>query len=190
MTTGMYCNIHILEIMCRSAFKSTLSYPSSQVCPISCNFTGGKSDQTRMLEEIPRSGSDSLPLLLSLAGRSMQSRSTGLLSRPLDGARQLLRGILGLSEPMPRQVSWLTVLQLLRGILGLSEPMPRQVSTVSILNNRRTDRQIDRQEPGRRQKGRMTGRQNGWTTERQTQTYREARQQMTDKLTDRKTDRS
>jgi hypothetical protein len=29
MSTGMYCNIHLLEIMRRSAFKSPLSYPSS-----------------------------------------------------------------------------------------------------------------------------------------------------------------
>ena len=28
-STGMYCNIHLLEIMRRSAFKSPLSYPSS-----------------------------------------------------------------------------------------------------------------------------------------------------------------
>ena len=26
--TGMYCNIHLLEIMRRTAFKSPLSYPS------------------------------------------------------------------------------------------------------------------------------------------------------------------
>jgi hypothetical protein len=29
MSTGMYCNIHLLEIMRRLAFKSPLSYPSS-----------------------------------------------------------------------------------------------------------------------------------------------------------------
>ncbi len=29
MSTGMYCNTHLLEIMRRSAFKSPLSYPSS-----------------------------------------------------------------------------------------------------------------------------------------------------------------
>jgi hypothetical protein len=29
MSTGMYYNIHLLEIMRRSAFKSPLSYPSS-----------------------------------------------------------------------------------------------------------------------------------------------------------------
>ncbi len=29
LSTGMYCNIHLLEIMRRSAFKSPLSYPSS-----------------------------------------------------------------------------------------------------------------------------------------------------------------
>ncbi len=29
MSSGMYCNIHLLEIMRRSAFKSPLSYPSS-----------------------------------------------------------------------------------------------------------------------------------------------------------------
>jgi hypothetical protein len=28
MSTGMYCNIHLLEIMRLSAFKSPLSYPS------------------------------------------------------------------------------------------------------------------------------------------------------------------
>jgi hypothetical protein len=32
--------------------------------------------------------------------------------------QQLLRGILGLSEPMLLWVSWLTLQQLLRGILG------------------------------------------------------------------------
>ncbi len=69
-----------------------------------------------------------LPLPRSLAGLSQQSRSTGLLSRVLDGALQLLVGILGPSEPMPRQVSWLTLQQLLRGILGFSEPMPRRAS--------------------------------------------------------------
>ncbi len=30
MSTGMYCNIHLLEIMRLSAFKPPLSYPSSQ----------------------------------------------------------------------------------------------------------------------------------------------------------------
>ena len=29
ISTGMYCNTHLLEIMRRSAFKSPLSYPSS-----------------------------------------------------------------------------------------------------------------------------------------------------------------
>ncbi len=29
MSTGMYCNMHLLEIMSRSDFKSPLSYPSS-----------------------------------------------------------------------------------------------------------------------------------------------------------------
>jgi hypothetical protein len=42
----------------------------------------------------------------SLAGRSLRSRSTSLLSRLLDGAQQLLLGSLGLSELMPLQVSW------------------------------------------------------------------------------------
>ncbi len=34
MSTGMYCNIHLLEIMHRSSFKSPLSYPSSQILTI------------------------------------------------------------------------------------------------------------------------------------------------------------
>ncbi len=34
MSTGMYCDTHRLEIMRLSAFKSTLSYPSSQGRPI------------------------------------------------------------------------------------------------------------------------------------------------------------
>jgi hypothetical protein len=29
ISTGMYCNIHLSEIMRRTAFKSPLSYPSS-----------------------------------------------------------------------------------------------------------------------------------------------------------------
>ncbi len=29
ISTGMYCNTHLLEIMRRSSFKSPLSYPSS-----------------------------------------------------------------------------------------------------------------------------------------------------------------
>jgi hypothetical protein len=29
ISTGMYCNIHLLEIMRRTAFKSPLFYPSS-----------------------------------------------------------------------------------------------------------------------------------------------------------------
>jgi hypothetical protein len=29
ISTGMYCNTHLLEIMLRSAFNSPLSYPSS-----------------------------------------------------------------------------------------------------------------------------------------------------------------
>ena len=76
----------------------------------------------------PRAHHAGLPAPSSLAGLSLLSRSTGLLFRLLDGAQQLLQDILGLFEPMPRQVSWLALQQLLRGILGLSEPMPRQVS--------------------------------------------------------------
>jgi hypothetical protein len=57
----------------------------------------------------PAAATASLGRLLprDLAGLFLQSRSTDLLSRPLDGARQLPGGILGLSEPMLRQVSWL-----------------------------------------------------------------------------------
>jgi hypothetical protein len=124
---GLASALPHLVIRCLRAASSSWT----PLCPLSATGLPGTALSCSYLASL-RARLPGAPAPLGASLIPMWSRSTGLLSRLLDGAQQLLRGILGLSEPMPRQVNWLTLQQLLRGILSLSEPMPRQVNWLTL----------------------------------------------------------